>query len=561
MPFGKKSIHLMTIQGIPIKLDISWLIIFFLITWTFASVHFPGYLEDNYSLLRVNSINNWPAFINRLRDKDDRGVYRTQKLLDNKSLSIINNSKQGGNLSRGQKITIVKSLNDIIRNRDFYTKNAFKNYDLDIKNLDILAQAPEKIPGREVRKINVELLRAVFPGMIINVFTAPASPVIWVLSVFAALLLFSSILLHEMSHSIVAQKTGLPIKEITLFIFGGVAQMTEEPEDPKQEFMIAIAGPAMSFALAVMFGIFYLIVNYYYGISIFADLFHHLMIINFLMIVFNMAPGLPLDGGRVLRATLWWFTNNLQKSTKIASNLGKGFGIILILLGVSAFIGGQVVGGVWFGIIGLFLFNAAKMSFESIQISRFLEGVRVVDAVIKNSVTVPANITLTQLAQEYFLRHPYKSYPVLKEIREWTEATDISEPRVLDNSENNDSRQLVFEQGSEEENTDPVSSGSTEKPRKKFFLIKKIFIGMVSLIDLMSIERNLWDKILVEELVKTNPESNRVIEVEMPLKNALKKLLSENLSYLVVLDKGELKGILTYRNIMNLVFIRSALVR
>lgn len=568
---GKNSFQIMTINGIPIKLDISWLIIFALVTWTFATIHFPGYINDNTSLVRVGSISDWSTFIQDLQKRTDPAKQRIWKLMDSKSITAIEAWQPGTRLQQKSKNHIINNINDILRDRDFYTEEAFTGVQLSEEAKRLLKKGTDNLSYAKVRKLNRLLLQMTFPGMFYSESNSLPVWMVWILSAFSAILLFGSILLHEMSHSLVAQKTGLPIKEITLFIFGGVAQMTDEPSDPKQEFFIAIAGPAMSLLLGIFFGLSFLAVKYYYGISIFAFMFQHLMLMNLLMIVFNMVPGLPLDGGRVLRAVLWGFTGDLQKSTKISSSLGKGFGLLLAIFGGLSFIGGQTVGGIWFVIIGLFLYNAAKMSMDSVQISGYLEGVQIEEAMIPNPAVVPADITLRELAEKYFMTRPHRGYIVVTEEEE-------SEERESDDGvrrqETEESSSLQMEKArqewensfgnSEETLTITIDKGIIHQDRQPACQqtehISRIkYCGFVSLSDLLSIRQHLWSEITVGELIKTNSSTDRTIDIKASLKEALKKLIYENHSFLVVVDHGELKGILTHRNIMNLVTIRASL--
>ncbi len=570
---GKNSFQIMTISGIPIKLDISWLVIFALVTWTFATIHFPGYINDNSSLMRVGSISDWSQFLQDLQKRTDPVKQRIWKLMDSRSTRAIETWQSGTVLQQKVKNHIINNFNDILRDRDFYTEEAFAGMHLNDETKRLIKKGTDNISYPKVRKLNLMLLQTEFPGMINSDNKSFPPWMVWILSAFSAILLFGSILLHEMSHSLVAQKTGLPIKEITLFIFGGVAQMTDEPSDPKQEFFIAIAGPAMSLLLGILFGAAYLAIKYYYGISVFAFMFQHLMLMNILMIVFNMVPGLPLDGGRVLRAILWGFTGDLQKSTKISSSLGKGFGLLLAIFGGLSFIGGQTVGGIWFVIIGLFLYNAAKMSMDSVQISGYLEGILIKDAMIPNPAVVPAEITLRELAERYFMTRPHRGYIVVEEEKEADDGGgDGDRGRRLE-TEDSSFHQMEKTMGYPEDDTSgpegimtiTIDEGIIHQEKQSDnqqsgYNTRIKYCGFVSLRDLLSIKQHLWSEITVGELIKTNSSTDRTIDIKASLKDALKKLMYEDHSFLVVVENDELKGILTHRNIMNLVTIRASLV-
>ncbi len=195
----------------------------------------------------------------------------------------------------------------------------------------------------------------------------------WLFGAISAILLFASVLLHELSHSLVALKFGIPVKEINLFIFGGVAMIEEEAHSPKEEFLIAIAGPLMSFSL----GIFFLILVLLYPVDdIFNGLINYLMYVNFIIGFFNLIPAFPLDGGRILRSILWR-KKDLLTATKITSTLGKYFGYFLIFIGILYIIQGNFVNGGWSILLGMFITQAAKVSYEESKLSYVLSKYKV----------------------------------------------------------------------------------------------------------------------------------------------------------------------------------------
>ena len=184
----------------------------------------------------------------------------------------------------------------------------------------------------------------------------------WLVSAIAAILLFVSVLLHELGHSLVARKFGIPVKEIDLFIFGGVAMIEEEAHSPKEEFLIAIAGPVVSISLGFLFLVLAIL---YPRDDLINGLINYLMYANFLIGLFNLIPAFPLDGGRILRAFLWQKTGDLLKATKAASDAGKLFGIFLVIVGIFYLIAGYFINGVWLILIGFFVFNAAIKNYEA----------------------------------------------------------------------------------------------------------------------------------------------------------------------------------------------------
>jgi len=204
------------------------------------------------------------------------------------------------------------------------------------------------------------------------------------------------------------------MKGITLFIFGGVAQMEDEPPSPKAEFMMAIVGPLSSFALALIFYGIYLSgkggglpepVNGVVG---------YLAMINGILAGFNLLPAFPLDGGRVLRSILWGVKKNLRWATRVSSWIGSGLGIILIALGVLNVLRGNFIGGMWWFLIGMFLNGAAKSSYQQLVTRRALEGEPVKRFMKTDPVTVPASISLKELVEDYIYRHHYKMFPVME---------------------------------------------------------------------------------------------------------------------------------------------------
>ncbi len=237
--------------------------------------------------------------------------------------------------------------------------------------------------------------------------------VYWTMGVVGALGLFASIIFHEFWHSLVARRYGLPMKGITLFIFGGISEMSEEPQDAKTEFMMAAAGPASSIVLG---GLFYLVYRLGEGVGWSAPVngvLGYLAFINWILAAFNLLPAFPLDGGRILRSGLWKWKGDLKKATRTASRFGSGFGFVLIGLGILSFFSGNLIGGLWYCIIGLFLRNAARMSYRQVLIRDALAGERVADLMNPEPVTVPPDITLQQLVEDYVLKFHFKMFPVV----------------------------------------------------------------------------------------------------------------------------------------------------
>lgn len=234
----------------------------------------------------------------------------------------------------------------------------------------------------------------------------------WWMGVAGALGLFVSIVFHEFCHSLVARHFGLPMKGITLFIFGGVAEMEDEPSSPKVEFLMAIAGPLSSVFLA---GVAYVASRLgtsagWPGAVI--GVIRYLAWLNLVLAAFNLIPAFPLDGGRVLRSILWRIKGNLRWSTRIASAFGSGFGLLLIVLGVVDFIGGAFVTGVWYFLIGMFIRSASAMSYQQLLTRSALAGEQVDRFMQDQPVVVSAATSVDDLVNNYFYRYHYKMFPV-----------------------------------------------------------------------------------------------------------------------------------------------------
>jgi len=239
-----------------------------------------------------------------------------------------------------------------------------------------------------------------------------SSPELWVLGFVTTLFLFLSILMHEFSHSIVAVRSGIPIKKITLFMFGGVARMERDVENPIDEMKTAAAGPAMTVLLV---GVFFALSRLFSRNTIPYALVYSLMRINMVVLVFNLIPGFPLDGGRILRAGLWYRSGNFVRATRIASGVGKAFAVFLVVVGFLYIFLGSFIGGLWMIFIGFFLHQAAQSGYMTAALRESISHLRVSDIMRTGVVTVDVGMTLRTLVDEYFLKHHYNAYPVLHE--------------------------------------------------------------------------------------------------------------------------------------------------
>jgi Zn-dependent protease/predicted transcriptional regulator len=227
-----------------------------------------------------------------------------------------------------------------------------------------------------------------------------------------AILFFASVLLHELAHSVVARARGIQVEGITLFIFGGVARIRSEARNPKDEFLITVVGPLSSALIGVA-----LLVLARLGESVglhraFTSVAEYLAILNFILAAFNLIPGFPLDGGRLLRSLVWHVTNDLRKATRLASLTGQGFGFAMIGLGVASLFGRFYVSGIWLIFIGWFLTQAASASYRQLEIRRVLESVQVREAMTRSPETVDPDVPLRDLVDDYFLKRRYSAFPV-----------------------------------------------------------------------------------------------------------------------------------------------------
>jgi Zn-dependent protease/CBS domain-containing protein len=321
----------------------------------------------------------------------------------------------------------------------------------------------------------------------------------WIMATIAALLLFASLVAHELSHSLVAMRNRLPIHGITLFVFGGVAHLEKEPDSPAVEFKMAIAGPLMSFALALLFLLCGSLLSFLHSPSYIISICDYLLWINLAVGIFNLIPGFPLDGGRVLRSLVWAYTKNLKRATGVASAFGKGFAFFLMALGIINLFGGGLISGVWFIFIGFFLQEAADMSYRQVVMNKILTGVRVENIMTRDVITVPYNLFLEQLLERYFFRFRFASFPVIEDDH---------------------------------------------------------LIGLITLHDIKEIERSRWGQITAKEAM-IPLSSALVIDKDAEVTQALTQMASSRIGRLLVVENSKLIGIVSQRDIMRLFEFKS----
>jgi len=232
----------------------------------------------------------------------------------------------------------------------------------------------------------------------------------WAKGLVASFLFFVSILIHELGHAAVALRHGLSTQSITLFIFGGVAQLEKDPKDARAEFWMAAAGPLVSLTLA---GLFYTCAVLPFVGSSAAAIAEYLALINLMLGLFNLVPAFPMDGGRLLRGALWESMGK-ARATRIASIAGAFFAYFLIFSGVFSLLRGDSLVGVWYILIGWFIKDASAASYQQVRLDEALRGLTVRDAMVDAVVTVPCSGSVAEAARELFMRTGYGSYPVTR---------------------------------------------------------------------------------------------------------------------------------------------------
>ncbi len=243
----------------------------------------------------------------------------------------------------------------------------------------------------------------------------------WAIGIVSAVVLFISVFLHELSHSYIAKKNGLPIAGITLFFFGGVSSLTEEPKDASLEVRMAAAGPLTSFLIAIVLGTFWFFTtltgpetSMNPWTPIIATLYYA-GLLNGVLGAFNLIPAFPLDGGRVLRGTLWARSKNLIQATASATRVSEAISLIMMAVGLLFVVFGDFVDGLWILFLGWFIRSGAETSLRQTRLTESLTGVSVGDIMTRNLLSVSPDASVQQLVTDYFLVHPHGGYPVVSE--------------------------------------------------------------------------------------------------------------------------------------------------
>jgi Zn-dependent protease/predicted transcriptional regulator len=325
----------------------------------------------------------------------------------------------------------------------------------------------------------------------------------WVMGFITSFCLFVFVLAHEMSHSLVARRWGVKVSSIKLFIFGGVARITGEPQSPKAEFSIAVAGPIVSYVAAISMWLLSLVFAHYLIFPPAASLFRWLAVLNAVIATFNLIPGFPLDGGRILRSILWKTTGNFMRSTTVATSIGKIVAAGMVIYGVVVIILHQaLLSGMWFVLLGLFLRYAAQLSLKQVTMREAFAGVQVGDAMTRDVISVTKDVALSELVHDYFLRYHFQSFPVVD-----------AEGR---------------------------------------------FLGMVSSSQVKQVLRDDWPRVKVKDIM-AEMDPSAALSPEDHASNALSRIMNSGAESLPVVSAGRVVGIFSRRDAMELLKVRTDL--
>jgi len=319
------------------------------------------------------------------------------------------------------------------------------------------------------------------------------------LAVLTAILFFISLLLHELAHSVVAKSRGLPVREITLFALGGVSQIEKEPTTAKMEFWMAFVGPLTS----AVIGLVCLALSRLAGeaSSPAKAMVTWLGYINLALAGFNLIPGYPLDGGRILRALIWWKTGDVERSTRMASRAGQAVGLIFIAFGILQFFGGAGIGGLWIAFIGWFLLQAAGESYLQMSLKRAIEGVTVGNVMTLDCPTVDGNLNLQHFVEEQLLPTGRRCF-------------------------------VVLENGA--------------------------VAGLVTLHEVKHVPRARWPFTTLHDIMLPR-EQMHTVTPETPLLNALEVMSRHDLNQLPVVSEGHLAGVLSRAHLLGILKNRAEL--
>jgi len=333
-----------------------------------------------------------------------------------------------------------------------------------------------------------------------------SNAVVWSAAIVTAVLFFVALLLHELAHSLLAKAKGLRVRSITLFALGGVSQIEQEAPDAKTEFWIAIAGPLSSLAIGIICLLLARLSGWRTGAEAetpVAAVLLWLGYINFMLAVFNMIPGYPLDGGRVLRAVIWWINHNAVRATELAARVGQIIAFIFIFLGLYRFFVGKNLGGLWLAFIGWFLLDASRSSSTQVELMEGLRGRKVADIMDRDCPTVESHLSLQDFVHEYLLRSGRRCFVVVQDNR---------------------------------------------------------LVGIVTPNEVKHIDPERWPQTSVQSVMRPVAEL-RTVTPETPVIQALELMSREDLNQLPVVSGGQLQGVFSRSSIMGFLRNRAELLK
>ena len=330
--------------------------------------------------------------------------------------------------------------------------------------------------------------------------------VIWATAILTAVLFFATLVAHEMSHALMARRYGIATRAITLFALGGVAQIESEPKDARTEFWVGIIGPISSAIIGIVC-LSTAIVSGWTGSQLpdrpVVAMLVWLGYINLTLAIFNLVPGYPLDGGRVLRSLIWWKTKDVVRATRLAARVGQFIAICFIALGIIRFFAGQGVGGLWIAFIGWFLLQASQASYAQIQLTAGLEGVRVKDLMSRDCISVDSRSNVQSFVEEHLLRSGRRCFVVERDGQ---------------------------------------------------------IVGLVTPHEVKGVTRNKWPYTTMEEVMRPLEELHTV-EPSTPVMEALETMGKDDVNQLPVLLGNHLEGVISRGNVLQYLQTRAELGR
>ncbi|HLI63465.1 MAG TPA: site-2 protease family protein [Terriglobales bacterium] len=330
--------------------------------------------------------------------------------------------------------------------------------------------------------------------------------VVWSISVITSVLFFVSLLAHELAHSLLAKAKGLKVRAITLFALGGVSQIETEAPDAKTEFWVAIVGPLSSFAIGLVCLLLAYVTGWTTGAEARTPLTAVLLWLGYINVIlgaFNLVPGYPLDGGRVLRAVIWFFNQNAVRATQLAARVGQGVAFLFILLGLFQFFVGKNFGGLWLAFIGWFLLDASRSSYTQVELTEALRGQRVADMMDHDCPTIESHLSLQDFVHEYLLRSGRRCYVVVQDDR---------------------------------------------------------LVGLITPADVKHVDPESWPQTSVQSVMRRAADL-RMVAPDTPVMQALEIMTREDINQLPVVSQGRLQGIFSRSSLMGFLRNRTELLK